>query len=210
MLSSTVPSLRKWAQSLYSYRSIVCLQLYIVFFGHSLPTKTTSSTLSLGMIFGRKGYQPLFTQAEENDHASKLNTHITSSNTLAFRILALVAVIASLGNALFAVYTFRSMSTETSNKDRSLYAGLEREIPVPYRDRTMFNNPNRSISDAAWDDWIVDPGIVALPNNWVKGKMLPQAQHWPWDEDKGLYLLQGFHNIHCLVRIRRFNPDLLN
>ena len=156
------------------------------------------------MIFGRKDYQPLFTQAKENDHACKQDPPITSSNTLAFKILTFVAVISSLGNALFAVYTFQSSSDGSWNRDRSLYASLEREIPVPYRDRTMFNSPNRSISDAAWDGWIVDPGIVALPNDWVKGKMLPQAQHWPWDEDKGLYLLQGFHNIHCLVCICMF------
>lgn len=162
------------------------------------------------MVFGRRDYQPLFTQAEENDHASKLNPHMTSSSTLAFRILTFVAVVTSLGNALFAVYTFRSLSNESSNIDKSLYAGLEREMPLPYRDRTMFNNPNRSISDAAWDDWIVDPGIVALPNNWVKGKMLPQAQNWPWDEEKGLYLLQGFHNIHCLVCVCRFKLYFLN
>lgn len=161
-------------------------------------------------MFGRKGYQPLFTHVEENDHARKLNPHVTSSSTLAFRTLALVAVFSSLGNALFAVYTYQNLSSETFIRDRSLYAGLEREMPVPYRDRTMFNSPNRSISDAAWDDWIVDPGIVALPNNWVKGKMLPQAQHWPWDEDKGLYLLQGFHNIHCLVGICRSNLDFLS
>ncbi len=162
------------------------------------------------MIFGRRDYQPLCTQVEENDHASKLNPHITSSNTLAFRVLTLVAVMSSLGNALFAVYTFRSLSSETSIRDRSLYAGLERGIPLPYRDRTVFNNPNRSISDAAWDDWIVDPGIVALPNNWVKGKMLPQAQNWPWDEEKGLDLLQGFHNIHCLVCVCEFKLRFLN
>ena len=114
-------------------------------------------------------------------------------------------MISRLGNALFAIYTF-----ETSSKDQSLYVGLERETPVPWRDHTMFKNPNRSISDAAREDWIVDPGIVALPNNWVKGKMLPQAQHWPWDEDKGLYLLQGLHDIHCLVRICKYNLDFLS
>ena len=81
-----------------------------------------------------------------------------------------------------------------------MYAGLERDVPTPYRDDLIFNSPNRSLADAAWESWVVDPGIVALPHNWVKGRMLPQAQHWPWDEDKGLYLLQGFHNMHCLVR----------
>ena len=33
--------------------------------------------------------------------------------------------------------------------------------------------------------------------------MLPQAQHWPWDGNKGIYLLNGFHNLHCLQMIRQ-------
>ena len=32
-----------------------------------------------------------------------------------------------------------------------------------------------------------------------KGQMLPQAQYWPWDEDKGLYLLEGCPSLHYLV-----------
>lgn len=28
---------------------------------------------------------------------------------------------------------------------------------------------------------------------------LPEAQTFPWDDNKGLYLLNGYHNLHCLV-----------
>lgn len=103
------------------------------------------------MIFGRKGYQPLFAQAKENDHACKLIPSITSSDTPAFRMIS------SLGNALFAVYTSRSSSNGSWNKDESRYANLEREIPVSYRGRTISSSSIRSIFDAAWDGWIVDP-----------------------------------------------------
>ena len=45
-----------------------------------------------------------------------------------------------------------------------------------------------------------DPGVVALPSDYINEKRLPYALRIPWDEDKGVFLLQGFHNLHCLLR----------
>lgn len=154
------------------------------------------------MAFDSNEYQPLPEHAREKnlDQANTVKYQVYTDNALASRTLVLVAILSCLGNLLWAVQALRATPTETLNRDKSIYAGLERDVPTPYRDDLIFNSPNRSLADAAWESWVVDPGIVALPHNWVKGKMLPQAQHWPWDEDKGLYLLQGFHNMHCLVR----------
>ena len=146
----------------------------------------------------RKIYQPLLDSSEsgENDHASK---PVPLSSTFNTKALAIVAILSCFGNLFLLLQNWRNSHTPFTNGDRSLYAGLERDVPTPYRDDTIFVNHNRSIADAAWDSWVVDPGIVALPHEWVKRKMLPQAQHWPWDKNKGIYLLNGFHNIHCLV-----------
>ena len=59
------------------------------------------------------------------------------------------------------------------NRDRSFYTDLERDISTPHRDDLIFKSPNRSLADAAWSSWVVDPGTVALLNDWIKGKMLP-------------------------------------
>lgn len=47
---------------------------------------------------------------------------------------------------------------------------------------------------------------------------LPPAQDWPWDTDRGIYLVNGFHQMHCLVgppvipspqsSLRNFNEGL--
>ena len=145
-----------------------------------------------------KIYRPLLDPLE-SDHNSHATRPVPSSSKFNTKALAFVAILSCFGNFIWALQTFHNSPTPFTNGDRSLYAGLERDVPTPYRDDTIFVNHNRSIADAAWNSWVVDPGIVALPHEWVKRKMLPQAQHWPWDKNKGIYLLNGFHNIHCLV-----------
>lgn len=153
------------------------------------------------MAPNREDHQPLFDEQKSHSIglASILEHRLYHAEKLAWRALAVVAILSCFGNLLWAFQTLRATTNDATSRDRSFYAGLERDVPIPYHDDLIFNSPNRSLADAAWLSWVIDPGIVALPNDWVNGKMLPQAQHWPWDEDKGLYLLQGFHNMHCLV-----------
>lgn len=153
------------------------------------------------MIFSHSGYK-LLSQPFWGDKAGSpngLDCEYPASNTLAVKVLAIVAILSSCGNVLWALQALHSIPAKPVHEDISLYARLERDVPIPYRDDMIFSHHNRTIADEAWNSWVVDPGIVALPHDWVKHKMLPQAQHWPWDGDKGVYLLNGYHNLHCLV-----------
>ena len=60
-------------------------------------------------------------------------------------------------------------------------------------------NENLTVASEAWEKLSGDPGVVALSDDWVVEKHLPKALRFPWDETKGVYLLQSFHNLHCLV-----------
>ena len=51
----------------------------------------------------------------------------------------------------------------------------------------------------AWDDINIDAGTVALEDAYVDTIELPKAQRFPWDESKGIYYIDGYHNLHCLV-----------
>jgi len=58
-----------------------------------------------------------------------------------------------------------------------------------------------TFANAAWTSSILGPdvGHVALDDGWVRSHGLPEAQHVPWDSSKGLYVLNGFYNLRCLV-----------
>ena len=75
-------------------------------------------------------------------------------------------------------------------------------MPVQFTVDSIYTSSNRTIEDEAWKspNMIPDTGLVALSDDWVRSKNLPTAQRFPWDESKGIYLLNGFHNMHCLVR----------
>jgi hypothetical protein len=81
--------------------------------------------------------------------------------------------------------------------------GLTRNVPFWFSHDKVYTSSNRSVADAAWNaprlqSW---NGLVALSKEYVVSHGLPEAQKWPWDHAKGLYILNGFHNLHCLVSI---------
>ena len=80
-------------------------------------------------------------------------------------------------------------------------AGLLRNVAVPFTIDATYTSSNRTIEDEAWrsPDLVPDTGLVALSDDWVRSMSLPKAQRFPWDDSKGIYLLNGFHNLHCLV-----------
>lgn len=69
---------------------------------------------------------------------------------------------------------------------------------MPIRD----THDNQTITDPIWDAVIPEIGLVALSEEFVKSKGLPEPQRWPWDHSKGIYLVNAYHNVHCLVSFR--------
>ena len=83
-------------------------------------------------------------------------------------------------------------------------ASLFKDVSIPFTVDNVYDSKNRSIADEAWNSPLLVPetGLVAMSDDWVTSKSLPRAQHFPWDKSKGLYVLNGFHSMHCLVSSR--------
>ena len=81
-------------------------------------------------------------------------------------------------------------------------AGLYRDLPTEIVEHTDYDSPNRTIENAAWDnpDLLPEHGFVALDDSWAASKDLPTTQRWPWDKNKGVYILTSSHELHCVVR----------
>ncbi|KAF4615860.1 hypothetical protein G7Y89_g15255 [Cudoniella acicularis] len=172
---------------------------------NSRETSNNSATSNFTMAFKHE-YHLLADENERNHHPST-TTNRAPSGTLTNKTLFILLVLSSAGNFLWpviwALYLHHGLD-KTCGPEKSLYAGLTYDVPIPFRDVKMFVHYNTVIADATWDSWVVEPGIVALPHEFVNGKMLPQAQNSPLDKDKGVYILNSYHSLHCLQQLRKW------
>ena len=59
---------------------------------------------------------------------------------------------------------------------------------------------NMSENDELWGSIAISPGVVALEHSLTDAVSLPRGDAFPWDSDKSVYILDSYHNLHCLVR----------
>jgi len=82
----------------------------------------------------------------------------------------------------------------------SKYAGLP-SISLPWLESSEFSSENLDLANELWEKIDFDPGVIALDEDFIKSKGLPAAQPHPWDVSKSLYLINGYHNLHCAKSI---------
>lgn len=58
---------------------------------------------------------------------------------------------------------------------------------------------HKTKTDQAWESINFDAGMVAIGDDEAESLGLPMSQRFPWDESKGIYLINAYHNLHCLV-----------
>ncbi|KAJ5928273.1 hypothetical protein N7466_007229 [Penicillium verhagenii] len=80
----------------------------------------------------------------------------------------------------------------------SHFAGLQRTREEPFVMQTKYASENETLRNELWYNINIDDGMVALSDEWAAQHGLRTAQRFPWDNSKGIYLLHGFHNLHCL------------
>ncbi|KAH8703314.1 hypothetical protein BGW36DRAFT_369138 [Talaromyces proteolyticus] len=77
-----------------------------------------------------------------------------------------------------------------------------------YHTYTKYGDVNQSVSDAEWASFTTN-GFVAIPHDEAADFGLPAAEDFPDDASKGVYVLTGFHDIHCVIYLRDAIKDLM-
>lgn len=67
---------------------------------------------------------------------------------------------------------------------------------------TEYSSSNLTLADDLWKNLRPAFGTVALDHEWAAMRQLPKAQDFPADTTKGLYIIDGYHQLHCLVSSR--------
>ena len=55
--------------------------------------------------------------------------------------------------------------------------------------------------DELWDDILPAHGIVAVDHQWAAERQLPDTMSLPSDSSKGVYIIDAYHQLHCLVSV---------
>ena len=64
---------------------------------------------------------------------------------------------------------------------------------------TEYSSPDPAIVNAAWEKYVIN-GFVTLPLSWAEERHWPAARPMPGNPSEGIYVVDGFHQLHCLVR----------
>lgn len=78
-------------------------------------------------------------------------------------------------------------------------AGLTRDVSIPWVHNTEYATTNLTEATNLWESIDFDSGFIALPHDYAASKHLPKSQNFPWDQSKGIYVVNGYHSLHCLV-----------
>ena len=165
--------------------------------------------------------------APRKSHSTRF-IHLLKSNTSILTLLILSIVTNILLSSLFVIFGLQSIwkkheTPQTSYVDISPYgkmtieeeplrvssdvltfpiAGLARQPSFKFPYASGYGPTeitNHSLADELWEAIEIDPGIVAIPLDWAEEHNIAETQPFPWDSSKGLYVINAFHNIHCLV-----------
>ena len=79
-------------------------------------------------------------------------------------------------------------------------AGLQADVEIPYQNKTEYSGDNETIANVLWEaSNSTSAGAIALNHEWAALKGLIRAQSFPGDTGKGIYYVQGIHDVHCTV-----------
>ena len=80
-------------------------------------------------------------------------------------------------------------------------ASLTNDLPKPFIHTTEYSSGNLSEVQNLWDAISFDEGQISIPHDVAAELQLPPSQPFPWDSTRGIYLINAYHNIHCLVSV---------
>lgn len=127
-------------------------------------------------------------------------------NLLAFNLLLLVALvilISVLGSRVGDLKFFHSSKDDPFRATPAdlFQRGYTREVAFKWNAGVYAsaNESERNNVDAAWDafDWTF--GLVGIPLDQARQAGIPETHPMQEDSSKGVFLVQGYHLLHCVV-----------
>lgn len=147
-----------------------------------------------------------FSSSTRQQLSSRLSKYIVLA--LAASIIGNAIAIASLFSDKVVLLPSTAASTWSDPLNTSDFANLTFDRQKPWVHYTPYATTNLSEAASLWDDIDFDSGFIALDYKYAESKGLPKSQPFPWDDTKGIYLINAYHSLHCLKSIHQFIREL--
>jgi len=125
----------------------------------------------------------------------------SARHTLHKIILIALLFLSLASNVILLLAKTTGSQKEEGLTGHTIYGDLSYDQSKPFVAYSEYSSENFTQTDALWEAIDFDDGLVALPKEWTDAKGLPQTATYPWDESKGIWLLNGYHGLHCTKRI---------
>lgn len=164
-------------------------------------------------------YRPL-SKDDEQEGLDRLSaSHEHASYTTRSRSTLKVCVIAlllSLALNILLALDYNRLRVASQDRGRTKYSqyssndlhslltetgGITFDNTLPFHAYSEYWNPNISDEemDAAWDLIDTNPMAISLGDDLAKQLDLGPSTRFPWDTERSIYYIKGFHDLHCLV-----------
>ncbi|KAF2740754.1 hypothetical protein EJ04DRAFT_164736 [Polyplosphaeria fusca] len=90
------------------------------------------------------------------------------------------------------------LSVRLSQNDATDYSTVWK----PYIMRSPYVDSNSTIADAHWESLDLDRGWIAMSHSYAIERGMLAGLPLPDDPEKGLFVLDGYHQMHCLMTLR--------
>ncbi|OKL58002.1 hypothetical protein UA08_06707 [Talaromyces atroroseus] len=153
-------------------------------------------------------YTPLRTQENQDDDKASESHFQYDHRRKSFPWTYAVIILLAISNIVSIGLSVRQ-HTHAEEEEASAPANLPipPEIGIdhkPFWWNTQYSSTNSTLQDELWDSIVWTHGMIARDRGWAQSQNWPDTMRLPGDESKGVWLLEGYHEIHCLRLIREY------
>ena len=154
-------------------------------------------------------------EGDDKEHLLPSRGPIVRFSSSRFHVILLAA--SFVINTILAVYVIYPTNITDNNHTPSEYgmycqritinsinyppAGLNRNVTKRFNSSSPFgtgSNNDRERSEL-WEGLDTSAGEISVDAGWAQGHQLPESTPFFWDQDRRIYLVNGFHSLHCIV-----------
>lgn len=116
------------------------------------------------------------------------------------------------GNVASSACTHQEDNSQLRNEEAPLNYAIAPVIATQYKPflwNTEYSSEDKTVQDAMWDSIVWTHGLIAVDQEWAKSQNWPETMARPNNGSQAVYLLEAYHEVHCLRLIRQVLKESL-